>query len=288
MKSKPQSVQLKRRRFKMRSEKARQDKQGKIILVCLGVIVAFFFIIRLVLNPEKYDSVTGCPTKILRSTVFILDKSSQIAEQTRNEIISRIERIIAEKVQTGEKVSFLEVNDSAYEELKPLKINDTLDYFCKPKSDADNKLTENSELIKARYKKRIKSILSNEFLKDLGGNSKSPIAQVVFDAVLSQNMNAENVSLYLFSDLMENSKDVSLYGCTDGKTAVNDYRASRSGRVERPVFRKIANIQIHVIPEKIPSDTMKCRDHFWNWFFGDMEFSKENNEPSLIWSHLPG
>ena len=256
----------------MRNEKAKKEKHAKYIFASIGTIAILVMSVNIFFSREKVDRASGCPQKIKKASVFILDRSMLLAEQTRTEILSRIEKIIRDKVSPGEKLTFLEINDDAYMELKPLKLVKDLDSFCKPKSEADNALTENPHLIRTRYKSQINEILKNEALKSKGGNSKSPITQVVFDAVLSQYVDAEERSLYIFSDLMENSKDVSLYNCSSGEQAVKTFRSSRSGRSERPILTKYGNVELHLMPISLSPEVLKCRTHFWKWFLGDLKF----------------
>lgn len=274
----------------MSREKKAQDRQAYIIFGGLGVLIAVVLLFKFATAKEKVNKHTNCPKQIIRESVFILDRSSTIAEQTKNEIQARIRKLINEKVHEGERITFYEVNDRAYTELKPLIINKEGLDFCKPKLDV-NDLVENQSLATKRYESKIKTLLEMEHLKNRGTLSSSPIAQVIFDVSLSQHMNNRFISFYLFSDLMENSKEVSLYGCHDGKTAVSQYVSSRTGRAQRPSFKNISHFEIHRIPTKNSSQVISCRNHFWNWFFGDIQKSEEVTEtlnPNDLFKDLPG
>ena len=261
-----------------------------MIFAGLGVLVLVVVGFKLATAKEKVDKKTNCPDQIVRESVFVLDRSSTIAEQTKDEIRARITRIINVKVKEGERITFYEVNDSAYTELKPLSINYEGKDFCKPKVEV-SALTENQELTRKRYNAKIKALLDMDHLKNRGRETKSPVAQVIFDVSLSEHMENKHVSFYLFSDMMENSKDISLYGCQDGKDAVEKYTSERAGRALRPTFKNISHFEVHRIPTKSTSEVISCRNYFWNWFFGDIQQSDEVIEPfnpKDLFKDLPG
>lgn len=274
----------------MRRDSSKEDKQAYQIFAGLGILILIVVVFKLLTSKEKVDRVTNCPEHIVRESVFVLDRTSPIPEQTKEEIRARIIRIINDKVEVGERITFYEVNEKAYNELKPLALSSRGSEFCKPRQEV-NALVENQDLTRKKYDAKIKALLSSEVLKSRGSESKSPIAQVIFDVSLSQHMSNQSVSFYLFSDLMENSKDLSIYGCKNKEAAVSAYKTARIGRQLRPSFKNIKHFEIHRVPTHTTSEVVTCRDYFWNWFFGDIQDSQEVTEGRKfgdLYQDLPG
>lgn len=292
------------------NNQAMLKKRGVQIFAAMGVFLITVGIFMVTKKPKNEDRRTGCPNKITRETVIVLDRSSEVSLQTKEEISNRIKNIIDRKVQVGERITIYEVNDDAYTNLRSIDLSGKGLDFCKPRDKAENALIDNVSLVHTIYESRIKKILASEVINSRGKDSKSPIAQVVFDASLSKHMLVDKkfdkdkrVSFYLFSDLMENSKDLSVYSCSNGENAISKFKQSRMGRTSasdsgladkdalaRPMFKNIANFEVHLVPTHQSEGTLKCRNKFWNWYFGILEFSEDvpKEDQQLIITSLPG
>jgi hypothetical protein len=101
----------------------------------------------------------------------------------------------------------------------------------------------------------------------------SPVAEVLTDLSASDVMQSPSTRLMVFSDMMQNSGNGSLYGCRDGRSAIAAYKRSKSGSIERPTFRN-TSVELHLIPrEGFDPAVVQCRMRFWTWFFGNNEGS---------------
>ena len=165
----------------MKRSEEQLKKQGKLLFAGMGLLVLTVFIYKATNKKEEINRITNCPRDIKRETIIVLDKSSILSTQTQDAISARIEKILKDRVQVGERVTFYEVNDEAYINLHPLAVTESGKEFCKPKVTAENGLTENSDLIEARYLNTVKKLLASEKLKGPSKESKSPITQVVHD-----------------------------------------------------------------------------------------------------------
>ena len=57
---------------------------------------------------------------------------------------------------------------------------------------------------------------------------------------------------------------------TDLKAAINQFKLSRLGGVQRPTFIN-TTVYLHIIPPaQLTENLLNIRDGFWIWFFGDM------------------
>lgn len=282
-------------------------KQGILIFKILGCVVAGIVIYYFTKPKNDIDRRTFCPPEINRETVIVLDRSSEVSKQTQAEITERIKNIIYKKVQVGERITFYEVNDNAYTNLSPIDLQGNGLDFCKPKDRGENMFVENDSVIHRMFEEKIKKIVNSPLINNKGAESKSPIAQVVFDASLSRFMlidkkfdKDKKVSFYLFSDLMENSKDVSLYNCSNSESAISKFKVNRAGRYSasdrpfdgkegttRPIFRNIANFEIHLVPTHQAESVLKCRDKFWLWYLGVLEFAEDLPQEDKIVKPVP-
>lgn len=271
-------------KFKQYSKK---DQQGILILISLFIFAIVVFSVGKIFKSEKADKTTSCFKSTSKSSIFILDQTSELNEQTRDEIKKRIERIIEQKVDVGEQIIFFEVNGKAVKSLTPLEFSNGNTVFCKPKAHADSDLTENDELIQRKFKKKMDELFKNEFFTKKKSDDYSPITQVLFDSSLTDFAKRSSVSYYIFSDLMEHTEKTTIYGCSSGDMAIGQYKNSRIGRAERPSFKNVNNFEFHKIPISINLKELRCRDKFWNWFTGDMIFLKDNTH-KLEAFDLPG
>lgn len=256
---------------------SKKDRQGLLLIagVVVLVIIAFGFSYRQS-NKPKLDG-RSCPATIVRSTAIVIDRSDDTPSQTLDEILARTKRFVAEGAQEGELVSLFEVSGTSRTSLKPVFS------ACVPQRDG-NDLYENRRKIQRTFTERFAGPLDAALAAKPVRSESSPISEAVIDLSASQYLSAPTNRLIVFSDMLQNSDNASLYGCTSAKTAIADFRAHRAGAIERPTFRNTA-VELNVIPrEGIGRETVRCRDGFWAWFFGD----DEGADAGLTLRMLPG
>jgi hypothetical protein len=256
---------------------SKKDRQGFLIIagVALVLLVAFAFSYRMS-NKPKLDE-RSCPASIARSTAIVIDRSDDTPAQTLNEVLARTKRFVAETAQQGELVSLFEISGTSRTSLKPVFS------ACVPQRDG-NDIYENRRKIQRTFSERFSKPLESALAAEPTKSDSSPISEAVIDLSASEYLSAPANRLIVFSDMLQNSDNATLYGCTAAKTAIAEFRSHRAGAIERPTFRNTA-IELNVIPrEGIGRETVKCRDGFWAWFFGD----NEGTDAGLTLRMLPG
>lgn len=259
------------------SKLSQKDKQG-LILVGL-VVVAFVGMFGLYFAVAENDVVDKrlCPSVVTRKTAILIDQSDEAPTQTLAEIRSRIAKTINQDVAEGELVSVFYLSDHSQLDLRPVFSG------CKPKADG-NELYENRRLIKKQFEDSFQNPLDEALAENPISAEKSPIAEVMADFLTSDFLDGEENRLVVFSDLMQNSAALDLYGCANGQQAIADYRRSRSGAVERPELQNV-QIELNIVPrQSLSAQNVKCRQEFWAWFFGN----NEGEKAGLTSSYLPG
>jgi hypothetical protein len=152
-----------------------------------------------------------------------------------------------------------------------------------PQRDGSD-LTENRRKIQRQFAERFTKPLDAALAGTPAKSDSSPISEAVSDLSASEFLGAPTNRLIIFSDMLQNSDNASLYGCTSAKAAIVDFRSHRAGAIERPTFQNTA-VELHVIPrEGIGAETVKCRDGFWAWFFGN----DDGADAGLTMKMLPG
>jgi len=261
-------------------DRAAIDKISYMALSLLVVFVVFFVLS----SKEKPDPETNCFKKIDRKIAIVLDKTDYIPQQTQTEIAKRALRGVLENGKAGDLISVYEITQDSLHDLMPVFS------MCLPKMGKDsNELIEKGEVLEKKFTEKFEKPLLDVLSKNTGQAQNSPIAEAIADINLSDAMrDAKQGRILLFSDLMQHSRNVSTYGCTDAKMPIAQFKKSRQGAVEpRPLFKN-TYVELHVIPRLgITELEAKCRATFWNWFFGNMEAS-ENAEIGLSPVDLPG
>ena len=117
-----------------------------------------------------------------------------------------------------------------------------------------------------------------------GDTHESPIAQALTDISLSHYLRGRSNTLVVFSDLLEHTAQFSMYRCSSATDPVKAYRETRRGALERPSFRN-TRIVVNLVPRfGYGVETLRCRDQFWPWFFGD----SQGEQASVTFDYLPG
>jgi hypothetical protein len=208
-----------------------------------------------------------CDPNVKTKTVIVIDHSETVATQTLEAIVERAWKHIDEKAVPGELVTVYDITKQSKTNLKPSFEG------CKPRKDG-SQYTENVKKVKLdfeNFKKKLREELSAP-IKETKGPVESPIAQVLIDLSLDDKhfRSTEGTKLLVFSDFYEYTPKFSLYSCVDAQQGIQQFRQSKTGSMERPVFKNV-EVEMHIIPRlNVSKTSLQCRSVFWNWFFGDM------------------
>ena len=255
----------------------RKDKNGLALMG--GVLAVLAAVLLLAINdgdrlPAGPDN---CHASVKAKTVILIDGSDVITAQGSEEIVRRSLDFVREHVGVDERVSIFEVTDVSQRSLKPRFS------ACKPPATG-NRLNQDTRAVEKKFVQSFQKPLEDALAASGAESSVSPISEAVIDLSLSDYLRAERSNLLVFSDLLQHSRNTSLYGCSSGRAAIADFRAHRAGAMERPVFRN-TGVYLNIVPrEGLGHSVVRCRDGFWQWFFGD------NSGPGagLQTSFLPG
>lgn len=256
---------------------SRKDRIGYAVIaaVVLGFVGLIF--LNYVLSNKGSTDERGCTGSVTYKTAILIDRSDETPLQTIDEIISRTLRAVEADVRENELISIFKITDSAQTSLKPVFV------ACKPKSDG-NELYENRKTIQNKFRDEFLKPLKLALAEPANISESSPLAEVITDLSLSEYLDSEKARLIVFSDMMQNSNNLSLYACQSRQEAVAYFREQRAGALERPSFKNLQVI-LHVVPrEGMARPTVQCRDGFWAWFLGD----NEGNDAGVDQKYLPG
>lgn len=243
-----------------------KDKQGLgLFAIVVAALVGAMAVNYSLSGREKPDD-RNCLSDIARKTVIVIDRSDETPRQTVDEIAARISNYVSGSAQENELVAIYEVSEGARTELSPVFS------ACVPRKDG-NDLYEHRASIKKFYEKRFAKPLADALNRPATTSDSSPVAEVLTDLSASDVMQSTNTRLMVFSDMMQNSSNASLYGCRDGRSAIAAYKRGRSGSIDRPGFRN-TSVELHLVPrEGLDPAAVQCRARFWTWFFGNNEGS---------------
>jgi hypothetical protein len=204
-----------------------KDKHGiaLIIAVLLALGAMLSYNMRLASKPKA--DANNCILPINKKSVFFIDQSDSIPSQTSTEIVRRILNIVSSDVSSNELVTIFQITDASRAHLEPIFSK------CKPARDG-SELTENVRLIRKRFTEEFEKPLKVALATPPPKADTSPIGEVLIDLSLTDYLRGDVNRLVVFSDLMQNTKNISLYRCTGSKQAIADFRAHRAGAVERP------------------------------------------------------
>ncbi|WP_257540741.1 hypothetical protein [Sphingobium sp. CFD-1] len=256
---------------------SKKDQQGLWIIVGVVVLMAVAFAGNYRLSNKPKPDERNCISPIVDKTAIILDRSDDTPKQTIDEILSRISGYVNDGAKTNELVSIFEISQASRTGLTPVF------EACTPQKDG-NDLYENRRAIQRFYKDKFQNPLEKALNRKASISEMSPIAEAVIDLSVSKFLDAKSNKLIIFSDLMQNSENTSIYGCLSDEDVIGNFREKRAGAVERPTFKN-TSIQLNIIPrEGLGKAAVACRDRFWMWFFGD------NSGPhaGLETKYLPG
>lgn len=210
---------------------------------------------------QPAPDVNQCIEPVQQNLVILLDHSDHATLQTHEEIIARSLKQV-QTIPSNTRVTLFAISRTSQRELKPLFS------ACRPPDDGSI-LTENVKKVRRSYEENFRRPLQRALAQSIAVSDQSPLAQSITDISLTQYLRAPRNTLLVFSDMLENTKAFSLYRCSNGDGAIQEYRQARAGAQERPQFSN-ATILLNFIPRyDLPKETLSCRATFWNWFFGD-------------------
>jgi hypothetical protein len=244
-----------------------KDRQGigliTLVLIAAGAMIA----VNMHLSARPKPDSRSCIAPISRKTVFLIDLSDAIPDQTATEIKSRVLNAVSKDVQFNELVSVFVITDTSRTQLTPIFS------ACKPQQSG-SEITENVRTIKKRFSDNFQKPLERALATRPPQSATSPVGEAVIDLSLSDYLRAPENRMVVFSDMMQNSGNYSLYSCTDAHAAIAGFRQNRAGAMERPTFKN-TDVRLNFIPrEGVGRAVAACRQGFWAWFFADNEGPK--------------
>lgn len=256
---------------------SQKDRHGFAVIAVVVALGMGLLIWNFTLSNAPEADARNCLGEISQKTVILIDRSDDTPTQTVDEIVSRIRSLVSEQVGQNELVSIFRISDSAQTSLRPIFSS------CKPKADG-NDLYESRKTIQRQFQDSFIVPLEEALKEPAVRSEASPVAEVITDLSLSDYLTADESRLFVFSDLMQNSDNVSLYGCRAPQIAIDTFRSHRVGAVERPEFKNLS-VSLNIIPrEGMDRSVINCRDGFWLWYFGN----NEGPNAGLESKYLPG
>lgn len=204
---------------------------------------------------NKRNKSTQCLDQVEQKHIFIIDKSSPMSVQTQTEILFRIKQQASE-IKQEDFIAMYQITSNSLTQLKPIF------QACKTDKNFEKNLLQKAQI----------SIYSN-----LNNTLTSPLAEALLDINLSHHqMDVQRTNIYIYSDLLQNSQNLSLIQTTQLSDAINYFKASRLGGVQRPTFINTF-VYLHIIPHaQLSEQLVKNRDGFWIWFLGDMRGDRQS------------
>jgi hypothetical protein len=256
---------------------SKKDRHGLMLIATVLALVAVLLTFNWRLSDKPKPDQRNCLTPIERKTVIVVDRSDDTPTQTVREIVARVKRFALERAQENELISLFEISGASRTALNPVFS------ACLPQKDG-NDLFENRRHIQRYFEEHFATPLDAALARPPALSESSPISEAIIDLSASEYLDAPSNRLLVFSDLIQNSDNTSLYGCTSARQAIAQFREHRAGAIERPKFEN-TTVELNIIPrEGIGPATVACRDGFWAWFFGD----NEGAESELDTKMLPG
>lgn len=255
-----------------------KDRRGIWLITGVAAVVVAMLGARMALEAAPTPDEDGCIGTPDRNTVIVLDHTDQQTQQTRAEIMARALTHIEDNVQINERVTVFSVTALSRNDLRPLISR------CKPRTEG-NRAIEDTRRVKREFADKFETPLKAALATDIAQSPQSPLAQAITDISLSKYLSGRQNALLVFSDMLENTERFSLYKCRSSEGVIHAYRSANAGRMERPHFTN-TKVSLNIVPRPETSPaTLKCRDVFWPWFFGDNEGP---NAQVLAPMYLPG
>lgn len=224
------------------------------ILLCCTVLANMVLLYQFDKKNQR-DRFTGCLNKLEQKHVFVIDPSAIQSTQTQSEIFSRISQHL-DKVKQEDLTLIYVMNGQPIDQLQPV--------FKACYTDANFKKLFLKSAKHAIYAQSVTS-------------TTRPLAEALLDIELSQHqIQPKRTHLLIFSNFIQNSQNLSFTQHTDVKIAIEKFKSSRLGGVQRPTFIN-TTLYLHIIPQaKFTENQLNIRDGFWVWFVGDMRGDRKS------------
>jgi hypothetical protein len=248
------------------------------------VFAALFFAVVLIIafvskntgTTTSWASIAeSCPDDVNTAISVVIDPMSIRSQTTKDEVLSRFKASLLQPAKDVQRFSVFTTSASHENALKPLLA------ICKYPSVLSRLLSGR----KSNAQLNGDSIMNmiREALETRVNDQTIFVTQQIADIALTHHLRANVNKLVVFSDMLDISPRFSLAGCDRPSTAINAFKDSRRGSLERPHFRRVS-IELHVIPRiGLSKNTLQCRNHFWRWYFGDIE----GPDAQVVFDYLP-
>lgn len=186
-----------------------KEKGALFGLIIIGVLVVAGFIWNILTMPLPPDEY-GCPaTGPVANYIMVVDRTGEIPQSAQRAIRTNIETII-NKAPVGTRISLYEIDSQYMRGLSSAKFT-----MCKMRdgSHADS-LTENAEMLKRTFREKFQEPFMSALNDALVGSSqkRSPILEAMVDATSVEPFQIPApTTIYLFSDMLQNSDEYSQY-----------------------------------------------------------------------------
>jgi len=269
----------------------KETRQGYLIISGVVFVFCGLFATKVFFDQQpKPNPQTNCLGVPDRDIVFLVDATDKFSTQTYDEVKSRIKQYVFDKkingelyLKTNERVSIFVMNKDSNVKLKPL-------YFaCKPKQER-NALTQGKDVATTFNSNFLIPI--NEAIEKAITPQKdetSPIAHTINDLTLMEVMRGKKKRLVIYSDMMENTKQFSMFRESDCQNTIQPqiaYLKTLNGAIDRPDFTD-TEIELNLFPVKQTPEILECRTSFWTWFFGKNPATRMEKFKFLPGSLLP-
>lgn len=246
------------------------DRGTKFRYILSGVFLIGLLVAVGISQNQPKQGKNLCTGKPEGNVVVLIDWSDEINSTTLNAIKDRMEKIVLDdsKVKPNDRVSVFLLSDD-FSKVKPI-----FD-FCRPITGG-NPLTSNPEVQQAFqffFEKRLKEGLGQKPQEI----ASSPLLEMLSTLGRTNYFNESRRSLFVFSDLLQYSKDsVNLYsacaGDGSGKSkadlALNSYRKNAQAYPQLQLSKDV-KIELHQIPRpKEKNIQQSCITAFWGNAFG--------------------
>ena len=257
--------------------RSQRDKQGLLLIGFVIAATILLVVAKLKTGDGHKRDAANCAGTPDTNTVIVVDRSEGISTQTLDEIRARALSFVADSTVENERITVFTVSDLSKDSLVPLIS------LCRPPMSG-NQFTQNVQSIQKQFRDKFEAPMEAALQLKSGSSPESPIAQALIDISSTRYLRGRRNTLLVFSDMLENTKAFTLYGCQTPKDVVGRFRHSRLGGVERPSFVN-TKVVLNLIPRATRTPTaLGCRDSLWVWFFGD----DKGPDAGVRLDYLPG
>lgn len=241
---------------------------GMFFLAIVVIAGAITYVLR---PSEKWDKETGCPivkNEIRPSgqTVILIDTTDPLTENQKDQVRNLTKRIIKEQTRPGDLVTVYALNQEALTLRKPAF------EMCSLRDGSDaSKWTENSRLMKKKFEEKFNEPITKaiEQTSESKPDTASPIFEMIQLAGIRsfQKWNVQGEKrLIIFSDLLHNTPDFSLY-----QNAVPDFESFKKSDYRNRVISDLKDVDVTLyIFQNDPARQKQALSTFWKDYFASL------------------